>query len=534
MPTNLSHPEQLSLEVSVGAVEGVEEPPTQGSLGKIAGEGFSWISLSLIAGKTLSFLSQIVLGAILLDEEFGIFAIAISVSAFVSCFRDGGVPDIIVQKGSSKFEQLSGPTFWIGMWFSLAMGAILAGMSFHVANIYGDPKLVSLLLVIAITFPLGAPASILIAKLRCDLRFQTIAIIQVVSQFIRHVGAIVLALTGFGAMSFVLPLVVIAVFEDVASLAATRSAPWLKGHQFKEWPALLSKSLWVLLSAFFRGFALNGDYLVLGLLVSKKMVGQYFFGYQLAAQVILMLAMSVQQILFPVLSRLVNESARQAKAIVRSFRVLFFLSSPLCILLAVVIEPLDLLFWNGKWAAVVSLVQTFAFASPLRGLISFTHVILSARGYFQTRAWLILVQGIVLMAFAALGAFLFEGNLTGIALCVAISQSVFNVFTSFVVLRNFSVSFKQLVGAILPAYSVAVIAAIICLSLDRYFLATVAPLPRGIELALVFMALFFVPMRLLFRTCFDDLVGILPNRISDILQRLFFLSPQTNQHRLDS
>jgi O-antigen/teichoic acid export membrane protein len=445
-------PSQISVEdaTPADAPAGVQQ-----GLGRAVGHGFSWLSLSFIAGKALSFVAQIALGALLSKADFGVFAIASSVATFAKVFNDGGLVQLLVQRGSDQFRFLAGPGFWIGICFSAAAGAVLAAAAPLAAHLYGDPKLTSMLWVIALSLPLGAPALVTRAKLRIDLRFRALTIISVGSVAIRHLGAIFLAFQGFGALSFVLPLLGVAIFEDVAMFIATREKLWNESPNVRAWPGLLRSSIWVVVTMFFSGFLLFGDYLVLGLYLDKSVVGQYFFGYQLTTQIAALMWVNLQYVLLPVLSRLASEPVRQAAAFMRTVRVLMILMSAMSLVLVVIIEPLEFLIWKQKWAAVVPLMQIFAIAAPLRSLSTVLHAVVMSRGQFRLVAMLTLLEGMTLVASAWLAVRLYGSNLTGLAAVIGSTQVLFAMVMGGILVRVWGIGVRAYLRALLPNWALA-------------------------------------------------------------------------------
>jgi len=518
--SNLDEPGEA---VRAEVLEEVDQPVNQDSLRKATGQGFSWLSFCLVIGKCLHFLSQLILGKILLDEDFGIFAIASSIAMFLRVFNDGGVAQVLVQRGESQFSRLSGPAFWIAMSFGLAAGLVLAGIAPLAAYIYDEQKLLPMILLFAITMPLSTPSTIFKAKLRMDLRFQTVAWISIVWFMIRYLGVVLFALLGFGVMSFVIPLPIVALFELFATYAATRIKPWRRKLKFREWNEIIGSSFWVMGTAFFRGLTRNGDYMVLGLLVSKAVLGQYFFGYQIAVQFALLMATNIQYVLYPVMSRLATDPARQAKAIVRTIRLMILVAAPFSMIVAATIKTIELLVWQEKWALAVPLMQIFAVAAPIRLLPEIVHTVITSRGQFRKSALLVLTEGLLLMLSAWLAVELFGINLTQIALFVASTQVAFSILLTLVILRGYGIRLREVLGAFLPTWIASAAVAAVTIVISRWYFTGV-PLFAQLLLEIgLFSLLFCVLARSLFANQLDELASVVPRPLEGLVRRVFFL-----------
>ena len=504
-------------------------PPQAKSLGRATSRGISWMSFSLVVGKVCIFLAQVVLGWILTKEDFGVFAIAAIVIAFIKIFHDGGVSQVLVQRGDAEFDRLQGAMFWLAMSISTVAGLLLAAAAPWIAVIYKDDRLVPMMLVMAATLPLGAPANVLRARLQLQLRFRAISMISAARFVIRSTGMILLALWGFGVMSFVLPLLVVAVFEDVANYLATRSKPWQHPVLFREWPALLRDSNWVIIATLFKGLARNGDYLVLGLMLPKALLGLYYFGYQLTVQITFLFALNLRHVLFPVLTKVANQPARQASAIVRTIRMLMLVATPASMLIAVIIKPLEELVWHQKWIESVPLMQIFAIVSPILILTDVVHAALTSRGRFRLSAELTLLEGIWLMGSAWLAVTLAgEANLTAIAVWIFGLQVAYALVVSGWLLRSFEIPPVTFLKAFLPQWLVALAAAGVTAIVNRFLPAAAPPLVQILVLSASYLAAFAIGAWLMLRPELEELANVAPTRVATVLRKVLFLRPAGN------
>ena len=496
----------------------------KGSLGKATGRGFSWLTLSLLIGKACIFLAQAVLGWILTDVDFAVFAIATTVIGFIKVFHDGGVPQVLVQRGEEEFNRLQGAAFWMGMAISSTAGLVLAAISPLIARTYNDERLIPVLLVLAISLPLGAPANLLRGRLQLDLRFRTISMISAGRFLVRSLGMILLAWLGFGVMSFVLPLLVVAVFENSTTYLATRSKPWFSPALLKEWPALVRDAYWVVFATICRGLARYGGYLVLGLLIAQDLLGQYFFGFQLTIQITYLVALNLRHVLFPVMTKLADQPERQSRAVLRTIRVLMLVAAPTSMLFASLVEPLELFVWHGKWASAVPVMQVFAILSPLMIISDIIQSALNSQGRFRLAGYLTFLEGCWLMISSWIAVRLGgEENIASIALWSAALQVGYILLIGDIVLRQFKIRASEFIRGFIVPWGVAAIAVVLALALDNRVLLEIAPLLRMMILGAVFSAFYVVVARLFLTEDMKDLINVAPKKISKLVQKVFML-----------
>lgn len=499
----------------------------QRALGKEVGRGFSWLTISLVAGKCFGAMAQLLLGRWITDEQFRDFAIVASFAALVKVFQDGGVPQLLIQKGKDEFDRLLGPAFWLSLAFGLAGGLTLAAAAPVIAEIYRTPKLAEYLWIVACTLPLGAPATVLRAKLRIDLRFKAIAVIALFWFLLRQCSAVGFAALGWGVMGLVLPLLLVTLFEWAAAYYVTQIKPWQRSPDLAEWRGLAGNSFWVVGTAMARGLARTGDYLVLGLLAPDALVGKYYFGYQITTQIVELLATNLQHVLFPALSRLANEPERLSRAIVRTIRMLVFVAAPASLGLAVIVRPmvefLDAIIWNHKWASAIPLMQVFAVAAPVRMFSDVLTASLSARGEFRRSAILTFAEGLWLMSSAAAAFALAGDNMAQLAALIAASQVVFSVGASALTLRQFGIGLRAFFGAFVPSWLVSLGAAAFAFGALAVLPVETGNLAKIAIGGAAFTASFLVLARTLLRHDLDELTRVMPGPVGRIIHRALLL-----------
>lgn len=493
------------------------------SLRGAVGSGMIWMMGTTVVGRFASFGAQIGLAWLLTEEDFGIAAMAIAFGAFVQIFRDGGIRRLLIQRGPDEYPRLSGPYFWLSLTFNLGVGALLFALAPVVATrMFNEPQVRDLLWVIALYPPLSSPAAVLIAKLNIDMRFEAIATISGLSAIIRHGGVVIFALLGFGPMSFVLPMPIVAIWEGVAGFVTTRDTPWLRPPRFRIWKPTLKKTGWVMLGTLATSIYNQGDYVLLGTIVATSVVGVYWFAYQLAKQVVVLLMVNLQTVLLPTLSRLQGEPARQRAAAMNTIRLLTLVSTPLAFGLMVTIDPLEQLLWDGRWANAVAPIQVLSLALPLMILNTVPRAVLMSIGQFRSWSLIILADGLGMVTAATIGGLLtrdqaniqfFAGEARdplGIAACVAAYTTVSSILYSWVGLRPISTRLRSLVRSFSPPLLIGLAAAAIAMTLDRMLPPQTPAFLRLLLSGMVFSAIYVLAIRRILAPDLRSLISTLP------------------------
>ncbi|TMV83881.1 hypothetical protein FGG78_22240, partial [Thioclava sp. BHET1] len=363
------------------------------SLARRSGAGALWIAAATFGGRILSFLAQIVLGWLLSKNDFGIYAAAVSLSAATQGMLQGGTRNILIQKGERHWRWLAGPAFWVALLFNgfaaLALAGVAGGMallSFAPGTAFADPRLPMLLLVIAATFVLTTPEVIFRARFSMKLQFRTLSSLTIQRQVVQYASMILLALAGAGPMSFVLPLLFATLYTTAISYWHLREKIWRNPLHRRLWPALLSRSKWLVLTAVTLSLLNQGDYLALGRLVPAAILGIYYFAFQIVMQLQLLLGTNLQNVLLPVMSRIKDEPERFRSALLRALRVLTLFGCAAGFGMAAIYAPLEHLIWHGKWASSVLPVQVFAACFPFRMLWSMVNISMMASASYRKLA----------------------------------------------------------------------------------------------------------------------------------------------------
>jgi O-antigen/teichoic acid export membrane protein len=378
---------------------------------------------STTLSRAIAVLGQIGIGWLLKPADFGVWALALSMSTAVMALRNGGTTQILIQRGP-EFSSEARFFFRYSLLFNVFAAAILIGLSIPYLLKHSAVGLA--LLGIAISVPLATPAMLYRAKLTIDGRFRPLALINFGSSTLWQISVFVLACAGFGATSFACAPILQASFETLAGRRIAGRLPVdLRSRPWTDYFSLFRKSSWVMLSAAVLSLGTTGDYFAVGMLTDLTTVGIYYFGFQTVVTLSMPIYTGLESVLPTLLVKLRDDPPRQMAALVRTMRTVVVTALPLSITFALAAPLVIHLLWNGKWDVAVRPTQILAACVPTWLIIHSVRALLEARGYWRLRFALLAVNGVGGITAAAIGTRF--GSVPSITLTVSVFYVLFGL-----------------------------------------------------------------------------------------------------------
>ena len=124
--------------------------------------------------------SLMILARLLGPREFGLVGMVTAFTGVLNLLRDFGLSSAAVQRATVTDEQIS-TLFWMNLLVGTVLGLLTAAMAPFLAAFYHEPRLVAVTLALAAGFIFNAAGVQHSALLQRQMRFTTMALIQVIS-----------------------------------------------------------------------------------------------------------------------------------------------------------------------------------------------------------------------------------------------------------------------------------------------------------------------------------------------------------------
>jgi O-antigen/teichoic acid export membrane protein len=380
--------------------------------------------------------SQIILAGLLQPSDFGVVALATSITTLIGTFVAFGIEDVLLSR-RRKIRFWIAPAFWLTLGLG-SLGTLLTVAAAPLgAIVYKNPEVSRLIVILACGVPFTAAAIVPGVVLQAGLKFRFLAIYATAELTSIQVLTVVLAFAGFGGYSFVIPVPIAAVFRVLVFWRAANMRLRRRIHPAL-WKYLLSSGLAVFGQRLFTEARNNADRIVLGLLQNSTVVGLYFFALKLAAVPVYTLIASLYRVLLSTFAHLRTDPTRQLAAVLSASRIVAIVVLPLSSLQAVLTRPLLHLLFADRWMDSVVPMQILSVALALDVVPCVVGALASANGRFRFQlAWTALpLPGFILAV--GIGGML--GAAAGVAWGVAVFFVVFAPAYTYFVLRPFGCS----------------------------------------------------------------------------------------------
>lgn len=402
--------------------------------------GVVWLTVQSLVSKLLQMTVLIPLTWLLEPKELGLIGLVTAILAFCGLIQQCGIREVLIQR-QSEFNQWATAAFWMSACAG-TLGAVIICLSSPIASfVWNKPHLPGLLLVIAITVPLQALVTVPEARLYTRLRFRAMAVTGIVIGLLQAGLTLVMAWLGMAAYSFVLPVAVAAGLRLTCfwALAGCRMH-WLP--EFYRWRLLVTDSSVIFLTNLSYIVVSQGDYLVLGKMISDESLGHYFLAFNLAMAPLHLFATNLNSVLFPSLSLMSGNTHRQAQVCLRVSRILALVVMPLSFVQAIAVEPMVKLLFDSTWHAIIPLAQILSLGMALRCIGWPSASLMQAAGRFRTRLVLAVTWAALLLFGVGLGAWI--GQVLAATVAVALVYTVVGPVTLYVALRPHGMTLRQL------------------------------------------------------------------------------------------
>jgi O-antigen/teichoic acid export membrane protein len=334
-----------------------------------------------MAAQGISWLSTLVVIRLLHPEDYGLIAMASSVTSLAMLLNDMGLSTVIIQRPGlqdDEVRKLLGAAVLINLAFfiALALGAPLAALY------YENPQVKPLIWVLALQFPIQSFGLVHAALLVRRIDFKTKGLVEAGSILIGCAVTLTMALSGAGVWALVAG-------QLIATSARSLGFSLLSRQRYR--PSFRLASALPLLR--FGGTVMlvrlaiwshsTIDIFLLGRMYGADFLGFYSIARNLSQLPQTKIGAMVNQVALTSFSRIQNDDAQVRHYLERGIRLMAFVAVPIFWGISALAPEAIHVVLGERWLPAVDFVRILSLVIPLRMLMSLFNQVLFARGQPQ-------------------------------------------------------------------------------------------------------------------------------------------------------
>ena len=416
--------------------------------------GLLWTAGGKGAYGVLQLVVLAILARLLTPADFGTVSAALIVIGLSGIVSQLGMGPALVQRSELERRHID-TAFSASVTLDTLLGAAIWLGSPFVSRFFRSGDVEPVLRALAWVFPLQGLATVAESLMKRDLRFRSIANLDVISYGAGYgLVGITLALLGHGVWA----LVAAQIAQNVIKTAILLSWQPPRLQRLPEWRAFRD------LMHFGGGFtvakianqaAAQGDYLVVGRFLGPAPLGYYGRAFNLMSAPASGFGTILDAVLFPAMARVQANATRLAAAYRRGVALIALIFLPTSLVLMLLAPEVVALMLGPHWTPVVAPLQVLAAGMMFRASSQIADSLTRATGSVYRRAWRQILYAGLVVGSAWIGQ---HWGITAVALGV-----LFAIITNFLFMAHLSLSdtrttWGELWRAHVPALLIALVA----------------------------------------------------------------------------
>jgi O-antigen/teichoic acid export membrane protein len=249
--------------------------------------------------------------------------------------------------------------FWINLLVGMILALLLVAIAPIIANFYHEPRLFWVTVAFGADFVFTGAAAQHSALLQRQMRFDTIALINIIALMAGVIVAIAMALGGLGYWALVGQAVTWPVADAICTWAAVK---WVPGMPLRKVGirSMIRFGGTVTLNGLVVYIAYNLEKALLGRFWGADALGIYGRAYQLISIPTENLNSSLAGVAFSALSRIQDDPERQKRYFLKGYSLLLAMTLPITLACGVFANDIILVILGPKWKEAVPIFRLLA------------------------------------------------------------------------------------------------------------------------------------------------------------------------------
>jgi len=325
-------------------------------VGQKMAKGAAWMVFFKLTERSIGLISTIILARLLIPEDFGLIAMAMSIIAILELLGAFGFDVAIIQNQTAERKHYD--TAWTyNVLFAISSTLVLALLASPAAIFYHEPRLENVIYLLALGNLIRGFENIGVLEFRKNMTFD--------KEFKFQLGK---KLAGFFTT---VPLAII--LGSYWALVAGMLMGWFMGvilsfmlHAYRPRFSLAAShelfhfSKWLLITNLFNFIKIRSADFIIGRLSGPQALGLFTISYEISNLPTTELVAPVNRAVFPGYAKISNNMAALREGFLKVLAMIAIFALPAGMGIAATSEPLVLVFLGSNWIDSIPLIQILA------------------------------------------------------------------------------------------------------------------------------------------------------------------------------
>jgi O-antigen/teichoic acid export membrane protein len=312
-----------------------------------------WMAGAEIANRLIRLSSTVILARMFSPQDYGLMAIIFTISDFANVFTlRGGIGSKIIQADKQDLDAICNTAYWLNWITCGSLFIIQCAIALILPYFSYDPKITSLLYVVAftyLTYPLFVIHLILIER---ENRFKVAAICNVIISLVSNVLTATFVLSGMGIWAIAMSMLIA---SPVWIILTWKYQAWRPPLRFslERWREVLGFGSNLLINDLLNRVRSNVDYLLVGRYLGIEALGMYYFAFNAGSGITLNLLNTFMAPLYPYICAVRNDYGQFKHRYFSSLKKVSLILVPLICLQASLAPIYVPLIFGKKWIPAI-------------------------------------------------------------------------------------------------------------------------------------------------------------------------------------
>ena len=332
-----------------------------------------WSTITEVASKLVSPVTNVILARILTPEIFGVVATVTMIVSFAEMFTDAGFQKYLIQhefkNENIKFKNAN-VAFWTNFFISIFIWLFIVLCRDSIAVFVGNPGLGNVVAIASFQLILTSFSSIQMALYRRDFAYKKLFFVRIISMFIPLTITLPLAFYGLGYWAIIIGNLVI---QLTNALFLTFNSKWKPSffYDFGILKEMFSFSMWSLVEAISIWFTTWIDSFIIGGFLNQYYLGLYKTSTTMVNSLMGLITGATTPVLFSSLSRLQQNNEEFDETFMKFQKLISMIVMPLGMGLYLYRDLATKLLLGSQWSEASDVIGMWSLSSSI--VIVFGH-----------------------------------------------------------------------------------------------------------------------------------------------------------------